>query len=171
MEQFFALHQKRQEQIGHRGNFADSRSRRFHLDIAGRLLRDDRLRLYCLALDGRPAAFYYLFRYRRSLLYYLSGIDPRFGRYSPGVVLLSRAVRDAITDGLEEFDLLRGEGAYKFKWTDTWRNNTSYLIHRDSARVRSYLYLQQLRAHVSRLRKAAVPNKLKSTLQRIGNGR
>ena len=74
------------------------------------------LRLLILMLDGSPAAILYGFLYRRVFYFYQSGFDPRFCKDSVGLVTLGLAIKSAIEEGAEEFDLLHGSEPYKFQW-------------------------------------------------------
>jgi len=74
------------------------------------------LSLYTLWLDGRPAASIWCFDYGDDLLVYNSGFDPEW-RYhlSPGNVLMSYCIRDAIARGKRRFDFMRGGETYKYR--------------------------------------------------------
>ena len=50
-------------------------------------------------------------------IFYLSGFDPAFARYSPGKLVVAHAIEQAITrDAARAFDFLRGAEAYKYAW-------------------------------------------------------
>jgi CelD/BcsL family acetyltransferase involved in cellulose biosynthesis len=48
--------------------------------------------------------------------FYQSGFAPAFARESVGLVMLARAIRQAIAEGAAEFDLLHGDESYKALW-------------------------------------------------------
>ena len=70
-----------------------------------------------LMLDGQTMAAQIAFIEGRTLLYYLPAFDFTHRLHSPGHLLILALLRDAAAMGLETVDLLRGEEAYKFKWT------------------------------------------------------
>lgn len=130
MEQFFEQHQAIWTARGRPGAFHDDAFRNFHRKQSKRLFDSGHLKLFYMDLDGKPVASYYLFQYNRDLLFYLSGFDPAFARYSPGAVLLGRIIRDAIENNCREFDFMRGSTPYKFKWSDRTRTNQSFWLVR-----------------------------------------
>ncbi len=140
MPHFIAQHQKVWNLRGASGAFKSKQFREFHLTVSELLFKRGQLQLFYLEVNDTPISSYYVFRYDRTFLYYLSGFEPEFSKYSPSVVLLAWAVKDAIDNGMREFDLLRGEGAYKFKWTKRNRVNITFLIKRDILRVNLYYW-------------------------------
>jgi CelD/BcsL family acetyltransferase involved in cellulose biosynthesis len=85
----------------------------FHREFAPLALDRGWLRLWFAEADGEPVAAYYGFRFGDSDSYYQLGRDPAWDRYSPGLVLLAHAVRDATEAGRREFRFLRGDEDYK----------------------------------------------------------
>jgi len=88
----------------------------FH-DVARVTLAAGWLSLYTLSLDGRPAASTWCFDYGNDLLVYNSGYDPAWRpELSPGIVLMSLCIQDAIARGKARFDLMRGGETYKYRF-------------------------------------------------------
>jgi CelD/BcsL family acetyltransferase involved in cellulose biosynthesis len=117
LDAFFFLHQRRWNQRWMPGAFASQRERAFHTNVASRLLSAGMLRLHTLTLDGTVQAALYCFQKADRCYYYLGGFEPKFARQSIGTVLTSYAIRYAIEqDGAKEFDFLRGDEGYKYKW-------------------------------------------------------
>ncbi|KMP11578.1 hypothetical protein UR09_02975 [Candidatus Nitromaritima sp. SCGC AAA799-A02] len=139
LEQFIEQHQTLWANRGRPGAFFDEAVRTFHRIVSQRLLNTGHLKLFYLDLDGKPAASYYLFLHERDLLFYLTGFDPAFARYSPGSVLLTRIIQDAIENKYREFDFMRGTAPYKFKWSDQTRTNQSFWLIRKRLTTLSYL--------------------------------
>lgn len=88
----------------------------FHNELSRLALDRGWLRLFVLRLNGEPAASLYGFRYGRTFYFYQSGFDPRYSKYSVGLVTMGLAIKGAIEEGAEEYDLLHGDEAYKFDW-------------------------------------------------------
>ncbi len=88
----------------------------FHDEFSRLALRLGWLRLFVLRVDGQPAATLYGFRRGRTFYFYQSGWDPRFAPRSVGLVTLGLAIRSALEEGAEEFDLLHGSESYKLHW-------------------------------------------------------
>ena len=71
------------------------------------------LRLFFLEIDDQPVATSLCFDYDSSRLLYNSGYDPAYGYYSVGLLLNALCLREAIEQGKEYFDFLRGPEPYK----------------------------------------------------------
>ena len=71
------------------------------------------LRLYFLEIDEQPVATSLCFDYASSRLLYNSGYDPEFGYYSVGLLLNALCLNEAIDQGMNYFDFLRGSEPYK----------------------------------------------------------
>jgi CelD/BcsL family acetyltransferase involved in cellulose biosynthesis len=89
----------------------------FHREISQVALDRDWLRLYLLRLDGQPAACLYGFLYRRTFYFYQSGFDAAYEKQSVGLVTMGLAIKSAIEEGAQEYDLLHGNEAYKSHWS------------------------------------------------------
>jgi CelD/BcsL family acetyltransferase involved in cellulose biosynthesis len=88
----------------------------FHQEFSQVALERGWLRLYVLRLDGKPAACLYGFLYRGTFYFYQSGLDAAYDKYSVGLVTMGLAIRSAVEEGAEEYDLLHGNEAYKSHW-------------------------------------------------------
>jgi len=85
------------------------------------------LQLAFLEVDGQKAAGYLNFDYGNRIWVYNSGLDFDFRDLSPGWVLLGYLLKWANENGREEFDFMRGDEDYKYKFGG---------IKRDVMRVR-----------------------------------
>jgi len=74
------------------------------------------LQLAFLTVDGHKAAAYLSFDYLNRLWIYNSGLDRQFTEYSPGWVLLGHLLRWANENGRTEFDFMRGDEEYKYRF-------------------------------------------------------
>ena len=86
---------------------------RFFYSIADRMAQLDRVKLYFLEINGEAVATSLCFDYGSSRLLYNSGYDPEFGYFSVGLLLNAMCLKDAIEDGFQYFDFLRGPEPYK----------------------------------------------------------
>ena len=70
--------------------------------------------------------------------------DPSYGAASPGKALLGSVIEECFSDrAIKEFNIMRGDTAYKRKWTGTTRDLLDIRV-RNLATVRSSL-LNRLR--------------------------
>jgi CelD/BcsL family acetyltransferase involved in cellulose biosynthesis len=74
------------------------------------------LQLAFLTIGGKKAAAYLNFDYNNRIWVYNSGIDPQFYEHSPGWVLLTHLIKWAVENGRFEFDFMRGNEDYKYKF-------------------------------------------------------
>ena len=114
LDTLFALHRKRW--AGPDTRF--STHERFHRAFAGVALERGWLRLWIMDVGGTPVAAWYGFRYGGAELYFQSGRDTDWDRYSVGFVLLCHTIRAAPEDGAHEYRLLRGGEDYKFRFAE-----------------------------------------------------
>lgn len=118
-------------------NFSD-----FHRTIMPILFDKGFLTLCFIKINHVPISGLYVFSYNRTYLYYQAGFDPHWYRLSPGLVLFSYCIENAIAEGMKEFDFLQGEEEYKYKWTNDFRKNLELVIARDALVPRSLLWVE-----------------------------
>ncbi len=131
MTAFFALHQSRWNARWLPGVLGSKKVQAFHREAAELFLEQDWLRLHLLMVDDSLRAALYCFRYRDRTYYYLGGFSLELAKYSLGTLLTAKAIQRAIADGCSEFDFLRGDEEYKYKWTSEQRWNHRLLILRE----------------------------------------
>ena len=90
---------------------------RRHMHNTARFARDAGiLHLSFLEIDGEKAAGKFCFSYNNRLLAYNSAVNFDFMEYSPGWVLLSYILKWANEQAFEEFDFMRGDENYKYRF-------------------------------------------------------
>ncbi|MFZ5996321.1 MAG: GNAT family N-acetyltransferase [Nitrospirota bacterium] len=119
----FNLHRAAWVERQESGVLADPRLPAFHREVSTGFLERGWLRLRVLRLEGAIIAALYSFAAKGRLYCYLSGFDPEAAHCSPGKFILWRAIEDAITEGINEFDFLRGREDYKYAWSPQDRTN------------------------------------------------
>ncbi len=99
------------------GYFSSSRFEAFHRRATSNFMRNNQARLYFFAKDGVRFAAVHAYFMHGQCCFYLSGLDRmhELVRYSPGKVLLSYVIRDAIREGCTTFDFQGGTEQYKYK--------------------------------------------------------
>lgn len=141
LAELFRLHNRRRAHRGERGVYESAEAREFHLRAAAQLAAVRGCRLYLLCSAGAVVAALYGLVWGRRFLYYQSGFEPALAELSPGTVLLAGVAEDCIRRGERQFDFLRGEEAYKSRWTETQRP-TLRLALAASVGGRGYLRLR-----------------------------
>ncbi|HTX79955.1 MAG TPA: GNAT family N-acetyltransferase [Longilinea sp.] len=90
---------------------------RQHMHLTARCAFDHGcLQLAFLEIGGQKAAGYINFDYLNRLWIYNSGLDPRFNEFSPGWVLLGYLLQWANENKRTEFDFMRGDEEYKYRF-------------------------------------------------------
>ncbi len=90
------------------------------------------LQLAFLEINGQKAAAYLSFDYLGRMWVYNSGIDQTFSEYSPGWVLLGYLLQWANEQKRSEFDFMRGDEDYKYRFGAVNRQVVRVLITRHS---------------------------------------
>lgn len=114
MAALVSLHHKRWN--GTSRAFRTDEYRRFHREVAARLMSRGWMRMFTLETASRPLAMLYCFAYGHRYYYYQGGWDPDYASYRVGLVLMHRVVQQAIAEEARVFDFLRGEEEYKYRW-------------------------------------------------------
>lgn len=111
------LHNLRWDERGGSETMRSPAIHAFHDAFSRIALERGWLRLFVLRLDGRPIGALYGLRYGRRFYFYQSGFDPAFRQQSVGLVTMGLAIKQALAEGVEDYDLLHGTEGYKFLWT------------------------------------------------------
>ncbi len=148
MNALMDLHQKRWAEHRETSTFNNAASRQFHRELARRLAEKDRVRLFLLRSNGVPVAALFGYLQNRRFYYYQAGFDPTFQQYSVGMVLMGKILEYCFRKKYVEFDFLRGQEPYKFKWTEKTRQ-TWCLEVALTRRARHYF---QLKHRVGRIK-------------------
>ena len=118
----FKLHGARWRQRGQTGVLATPRRQKFHRAVCQAFFQNDWLRLWTLRCDGAPACVLLNYVYDKQYYFFIGGFDPNLMRWSVGTCLFARVFRHAIEEGTKEFDFLRGEEEYKYRYGATNRD-------------------------------------------------
>lgn len=121
-----AVHTRRWNLKGQPGNFADTRRAEF---IRG-LLRDSAIpaQVSTLVCDDVLLAYRISFLWNSTLAAWNSGMNPDYAQHSPGNVLLAAEMQNALVAGLDTYDLLRGDEAYKSRWANETDSVCTYRV-------------------------------------------
>jgi CelD/BcsL family acetyltransferase involved in cellulose biosynthesis len=136
------LHQRRRQSLGEPGCFASPQFTAFHQEVMPELLRQGRLCLSWVEIDGRPVATDYLLSGEGVMYVYQGGMAPEEKACSPGHLITMLMIRRAIEQGYRVFDFLRGDEPYKAQWHAQPRASVELRIvaPRASARLRHTLW-------------------------------
>ena len=102
-----------------------------------------------ITLDGEVASAIFGFIYGGKFYGSTTARDPRWAEYSLGHLHYKFLIKEAVENGLCEFDLLQGDEIYKYYWTKSARKYIEVTAVRKGGftRVRIWLVNKFLRLH------------------------
>lgn len=110
-DRFIELHK---QSPGPKGKFMHAGMEIFFRRLGDSFIDDHIFHLGFIEIGGAPAAGFIGFGYKERFLLYNSAFDRGYAKWSPGMVLISWMIRDAIEgEGRGVFDLLKGDLEYK----------------------------------------------------------
>jgi len=127
------LHNARRHELGEPGAFEDPTFAAFHRDVVARLAAQGQVQVRLLQVDGQVVAAEYLLARNGAWFAYQSGMRADAGDFSPGGLSIVAMLREAITAGCTQLDLLRGTESYKFSWNARHRPAHSVTIRQATA--------------------------------------
>jgi CelD/BcsL family acetyltransferase involved in cellulose biosynthesis len=133
MDALIALHVAR---WGSASSAFSGRRAPFHREFAAAALERGWLRLWLAEAEAGPVAAWYGFRFGGVEYFYQSGRDPAWDAERVGAGLLEHSIREAFTDGMREYRLLRGDERYKQRYaTETRQLVTIVMPHTGRGRA------------------------------------
>lgn len=108
---FIEMHRYSQ---GVKGEFMNPSRERFFRRIAETFFPLGMAGIEFLEVSGHRVAITFSFRYEKVFYLYNSAFSRDYRELSPGLVLAAKLIEQAINDGFERFDFLRGKERYKF---------------------------------------------------------
>lgn len=114
--QFVKLHQKRRHFLGEPGCFADPMFESFLKSASLDLAKENKARLNSVLKNSVPIAMTLEFLPENEVWMYQSGVDVDYLNLEPGHLVFTGSMMQAIQDGCQYFDFLRGDEPYKSKW-------------------------------------------------------
>ena len=124
----FRLHDARWAERPDSSAFADPAIRAFHLEFASSAFQRGWLRLCVMEVDEVPIAALYGWLIGGRWSYYQAGFDPAWSRHSPGFLMLGETIRRAMEEGATEYDMLRGDEAFKRRFATSSRTVRTLLL-------------------------------------------
>lgn len=116
LDDLFRLHGARWRARGQTGVLATPRRQKFHREVCASFLRRNRLRLWTLRCNDAAVCVLLNYCYNHKYYFFIGGFAPEYSRWSVGTCLFSRVFQHAIDEGATEFDFLKGEEEYKYRF-------------------------------------------------------
>ena len=139
---FVQLHQRRRADAGTTGCFDFPPFESFLRDAAEQLLDSGLLQFLIASADGKPVAAQFAVADESGWYFYQSGMEPDAKDLRPGLSLFCHAIRSSIQTERKQFDMMRGDEAYKLRWRATLRPAQEVRVcnPRMSSRLRHQVY-------------------------------
>ena len=145
------LHQKRWVSKGRPGVFSSKPFLMFHGYFSKIALKNGWLHLRFLYLDDNPIAAIYSFAYDGKVSFYQAGITPMDNDISLGTLMIGHCIEESISQGMREYDFMRGSDAYKKTWTKTYRKMTTIRIFPNKGKVRLLRVLGAVKVRLKKI--------------------
>jgi CelD/BcsL family acetyltransferase involved in cellulose biosynthesis len=136
LSDLFLLHGKRWRQRGQTGVLVLPRRQQFHRAVCSAFLKRGWLRLWTLRCDGQAACVLLNYFHGGRYYFFIGGFEPELMRWSVGTCLFARVFEHAIGEGAREFDFLRGEEEYKYRFGAVNRDYKTIFTFTGTARGR-----------------------------------
>ena len=121
------LHHKRWQQKGEQEHaFRSDHYNSFHRQFMASMLERNALRLWGLKKGEAMIAVLYCLSDGDTTWYYQGGFDTDYDQLKPGMVLMSCAMEEAIKEGCQRFNMLKGD--YDFKRSLAKGNDTTWSV-------------------------------------------
>ena len=130
LPQFMDLHTKEWVAKGQDAQFKWDLARRFFEFLTEDMAGYGVLRMNLLEFNGAMIAAHFGFQGQGRFYFYKPCLDPDHARHSPGKVLMAYMIRQAVEEGLDDFDLLRGLDPYKERYASEIRRTAFLLVQR-----------------------------------------
>jgi CelD/BcsL family acetyltransferase involved in cellulose biosynthesis len=118
LELSFSLHDLRWSGRPDGSEFTTPVGKEFHRDALRRLAGLDMARILMLEVGGQPAAFHYYILFDECMYVHRLAFDPKFSRFSPGLVATLEAIESAAGEGARRVEFLGGGERYKVELAD-----------------------------------------------------
>ena len=132
LEWLFKQHLERWAGTATPSFFSDERQRAFYREQARALAPLGWPLLSVVALDGVPISLHFGYEYDGRLYVIKPTFDPRYAKYSPGMLQIRFLLQYAIERGAKEMDFTTGEEPFKYRFANHARQNYAARIHRRS---------------------------------------
>lgn len=151
LDVFFGMHKKRQTCKLGQSPFEAQTTRDFFYDLAAIFTKLRWADISALKINERIFSVVFALRYKEIFYYWIPVFDPESSKYSPGKIHIHALLKRAFDQQFKEFDLMRGDEAYKYKWSNKTFNSYELKIFKnnlccklDLLRSASKNYLKEL---------------------------
>lgn len=117
------IHTARSKQLGWREIFESKEFKDFFISLINFENREFKVNYSLLYVNDAPISFTLGFVSKNIYYHWMIGFDPQFEYLSPNKVHHQLLINECFNNKYQEFNFMRGDSKYKFKWTKYFRNN------------------------------------------------
>ena len=92
------------------------------------------LRIWILTFNDNPIAFEFDLEYKDTVYAMQIGYDEKYGRFSPGLLLISQSMKAAFASGFRQYDFLGKEERFKMQLASGCRAHRKYYIYSNTVK-------------------------------------
>lgn len=151
LDALFELHRMRQDYKLGQSLFDTQHSRDFFYDLAPAFIKSGWVDITALTINNRVISIAFALKYAGVFYYWIPAFDTEFIKYSLSKVHIQNLLKSCFEQNCREFDFMRGDEEYKFKWTNAVHKSYDVRIYRnnlyfnmDTLRAASRNYLKEL---------------------------
>jgi len=147
----FELHKKRQVYKLGQSPFETEAARDFFYDLAVNFTRFGWADISALKINERIVSLVFALQYKGIFYYWIPVFAPEFSKYSPGKVHIYALLKRAFNQQFEEFDFMRGDEAYKYKWSNSTFNSYELKIFKNNLCYRLDILISVSKNYIKKL--------------------
>ncbi len=123
------LHRLRWQAKSQTGAFSTDAYCQFHQELITELAKQQQVWLITLSDGDKVIAVEYTYVHKNTLMFFQTGFDPAYEQLSPGHVLMTYAIKQAIDVGISRIDLLKGDYEYKNSYADAELQSVNFTYY------------------------------------------
>lgn len=136
LDVLFELHKKRQDYKVGGSLFEVQANRDFFYDLGLTFIKLGWASFSALKINNKIISVVFAVKYKGVFYYWFPAFDPEFIKYSPGKTHIYNLLKDCFEQGCKEFDFMRGDEEYKFKWANNVLVNYELKVYRNKLYLR-----------------------------------
>jgi CelD/BcsL family acetyltransferase involved in cellulose biosynthesis len=162
------LHQKRWQERNISSKFTLPKVREFHLDVSKAFIEKNWMDLSFFYVDGTAISAGWGFNYCNQFYYMTSAFDPDYKHHNPGHIHTLTLIDEAIKNGLNRFDFLKGEEFFKTYWAHNQNNNIKIVMSSKGFGGKCRVILLDIFTRLKRIQERNCIENMKILLEKIG---
>ncbi|MBD3384423.1 GNAT family N-acetyltransferase [candidate division KSB1 bacterium] len=141
-----SIHTRRQHHLNRQSLFEDKKFISYFIDLIDCFGRKNALDYSLLYIREKPVSFTLGFKHQQVYYHWLIGFDPKYETFSPNKLHHMYLIQRMMKENMAQFNFMRGDSPYKFKWTKTFQPLYEIkLWNRSTLYKRIFTYVKTIR--------------------------